>query len=369
MDFRSHSRLAASAAGDPAQAHGEKTNRVGAGRRHGGFSKARSSCVRQAYVWEYRFLVALLGCVRSLPEPPWGISAAVPPVFSHETIFRIEFLSAREPPVWLIVSGRFRPAKRVTHVMKNAVTLITGALGGIGSSLAREFARSGARLALCDVASDDAAQPLLAELREAGAQVRYRQVDVTNRAEMESFVTAVTAEFGGLDICIANAGIVERGDLIDLPVEAWRRTIEVNLTGSFVTAQMAARAMLQTRGAGHILFIGSWVQDVPRAGIGAYCAAKGGLKMLAKSLALELGPKGIRVNVIAPGWVDAGLTAANIRSHPELRTQMEQQIPLGRLITADDLARTVRLLCSDDASYLTGATVLVDGGASLCFRK
>jgi len=110
------------------------------------------------------------------------------------------------------------------------------------------------------------------------------------------------------------------------------------------------------------------VQDIPREGIGAYCASKSGLKMLAKCLALELAPQNVRVNVVAPGWVDAGLTSKNLAVNPELRAQMESQIPLGRLMPVDEFARAVRMLCSEDASYLTGTTLLVDGGASLCLR-
>jgi glucose 1-dehydrogenase len=246
--------------------------------------------------------------------------------------------------------------------------LITGANGDIGRGLARVFGETGARLALCDLAAPDAAAPLLAELKERGVTALYRQVDVTAAPAMAAFVAEAGRELGGIDVCLANAGIVERGDLVNLPVEAWRRTLDVNLTGCFVTAQAAARAMIASGRPGHIVFSGSWVQDQPRANIGAYCASKSGLKMLAKCLALELAGQGIRVNVVAPGWVDAGLTAQNLRAHPELRAQMESQIPLGRLLPVDEYARTVRLLCSDDANYITGTTLLVDGGASLIRR-
>jgi len=247
--------------------------------------------------------------------------------------------------------------------------LITGASGDIGRSLAVEFARQGARLALCDLTAAERVQPLLAELQQLGAQAFYRPVDVTDHGAMATFVAEATREFGGLDVGIANAGIVERGALVELPMEAWRRTIEINLTGAFITAQAVARSMMQAGRRGHLLFISSWVQDLPREDIGAYCASKGGLKMLAKCLALELAPKGIRVNLIAPGWVDAGLTTQNLRLHPERRAEIERQIPLGRLQSAADLARTVRLFCSDDAAYMTGTTLLVDGGSSLGCRR
>lgn len=247
--------------------------------------------------------------------------------------------------------------------------LITGACGDIGRALAFEFARHGARLGLCDLATEESAQPWLEMLESGATGVLYRQVDVTDPDGTTAFVTEMTRRFGGIDVCIANAGIVERGALLELSPAAWRRTLEVNLTGAFLTAQAAARAMLAADQGGHIVFTSSWVQDSPRENIGAYAASKGGLKMLARTLALELGPRGIRVNLVAPGWVDAGLTGQNLRAHPELRAGIEQQIPLGRLASAEELARTVRLLCSPDASYLTGATLLIDGGASLGFRR
>ena len=252
--------------------------------------------------------------------------------------------------------------------MNERTVLITGACGDIGQSLARTFGQPGARLALCDLVEPKQAEAQMAELQTQGAAVRYRRVDVTQATAMAEFVAETVREFGGIDICLANAGIVERGNLVDLSLEAWRRTLDVNLTGCFVTAQAAARAMIAGRRGGHIVFTGSWVQDQPREGIGAYCASKSGLKMLAKCLALELAGQNVRVNVVAPGWVDAGLTAQNLAVNPHLRAEMESQVPLGRLMPADDFARAVRLLCSEDASYVTGTTFLVDGGASLIRR-
>ena len=247
----------------------------------------------------------------------------------------------------------------------NPVVLITGACGDIGRSLARVFAGQGSSLALVDLRSADSAEAQLAEWRKLGVSVCFRRVDVREPPAMNAFVAEAVRELGGLDVCIVNAGIVERGALLELTVEAWRRTLDVNLTGAFVTAQAAARAMVAAGRGGHIVFISSWVQDVPREGIGAYSASKGGMKMLAKTLALELAPKGIRVNLVAPGWVDAGLTGQHLQAHPERRPQVERQIPLGRLATADEVARAVRLLCSPDAAYVNGATLLLDGGSSL----
>jgi NAD(P)-dependent dehydrogenase (short-subunit alcohol dehydrogenase family) len=253
---------------------------------------------------------------------------------------------------------------------------ITGACGDIGRALARELASTGtSQLALCDLAAPQTAEPQLAELRGLGADVRYGRVDVTDSAAVEAFVAEADTAFDGIELCVANAGIVERGLLVDLPPVAWQRTLDVNLTGCFLTAQAAARAMQRRAGGGaggqggHIVLLSSWVQDLPREGIGAYCVSKSGLKMLAKCLALELGPQGIRVNLVAPGFVDAGLTGQNLKEHPERRTAMDGSIPLGHLISAADLARAIRLFCSSDAHYMTGATLLLDGGSSLYFSK
>jgi NAD(P)-dependent dehydrogenase (short-subunit alcohol dehydrogenase family) len=250
--------------------------------------------------------------------------------------------------------------------MKGQSVLITGACGDIGRALAAEFVGAGpARLALCDLKSAEHAEAQVAELRRRGAEVFFRQADVTDAAAVASFVEEAGRAFGGIDICIGNAGIVERGAMIDLHVDAWCRTLEVNLTGCFLTGQAAARVMKRSATGGHIVFISSWVQDAPREGIGAYCVSKSGLKMLAQCMALELGRDGIRVNLIAPGFVDAGLTGQNLKRNPDRRAAMEASTTLGRLISADEVARAVRLFCSPDAAYVTGTTLLVDGGASL----
>jgi len=248
--------------------------------------------------------------------------------------------------------------------------LITGACGDIGAALAGEFVAVGVkRLALCDLLPSTEANERFAMFRRAGADVLYRQVDVTQPDAVVAFTNEAAARFDGIDVCVGNAGIVERGQLIDLSIDEWRRTLDVNLTGCFLTAQAAARVMRRVGRGGHIVLISSWVQDVPKEGIGAYCVSKSGLKMLAKCLALELGPEQIRVNLVAPGFVDAGLTGQNLKRNPERRQVIEGSIPLGTLISATDLARAVRLLCSDEAGYITGTTLLVDGGSSLCFRK
>jgi NAD(P)-dependent dehydrogenase (short-subunit alcohol dehydrogenase family) len=252
--------------------------------------------------------------------------------------------------------------------MSKGTVLITGACGDIGSAVAARFARSEFNLALCDLLSESDAKLRLDHVGLDYSTILYGRVDVTNAGEIAKFAEDAASRFGGLDICIGNAGIVERGRLLDLGVDAWNRQLSVNLSGCFFTAQACGRIMMHNAG-GLIVLISSWTQDVPWENIGAYCVSKSGLKMLAQCLALELAPHGIRVNLIAPGFVDAGLTGKNLRVHPERRPVIESAVPLGRLMTADEVAGAVMLMCSPEAGYVTGATLLLDGGRSLNFGK
>ena len=154
-------------------------------------------------------------------------------------------------------------------------------------ALARVFLEdSETRVALCDLRTESDAENTLVSLNAARSRVLYRSVDVTQVSAVQAFVADVDQAFGGIDLCIANAGIVERGQLIDLDPAAWKRTLDINLTGSFLVAQASAKSMV-TRGAGgQILLMSSWTQSIPRSNIGAYAVSKAGLKMLAKSLAL-----------------------------------------------------------------------------------
>jgi glucose 1-dehydrogenase len=243
--------------------------------------------------------------------------------------------------------------------------LITGACGDIGRALAATFAKRGDRLALCDLQTEESARSFVESIEQLGAKAVYRPVDVTDEKAVRAFTELAADQLNGIDICIANAGVVERGPIVEQSLQAWQRTLDVNLTGGFLTAQASARAMIERKTSGHILFMSSWTQDTPRKNIGAYCVSKSGLKMLAKCMAIELASHAIRVNLIAPGWVDAGLTGKSLQQNPERRKDIGAAIPLGRLISADEVARAVAMFCSEDAAYLTGATLLLDGGSSL----
>ena len=164
---------------------------------------------------------------------------------------------------------------------------------------------------------------------------------------------------------IANAGIVQSAPILQVTPEQWHGTLEVNLSGAFHVAQEAAAAMVRDCRPGVLLFTGSWVGEVPSRGIMPYCVSKAGMQMLARCLALELAPHGIRANVVAPGVLDAGVSAQIFRAFPERRAPFEAMVPLGSLGTAAQVADALLFLASDAAAYITGTTLTVDGGASL----
>ena len=234
--------------------------------------------------------------------------------------------------------------------------LITGGAGEIGLVIAREFIREGATLTVLDkTVSPDAERAL----HTMGA--RYVAMDVTQSESVQS-VVRMLPEF---DVAIANAGVHRGARLLDITPENWQIQMDVNLTGVFLFLQAAALRMVARGKGGAILVTGSWVQDVPSVDNAAYCASKSAAAMLAKCAALELGEYQIRVNVVAPGIVNAGMARRQMLVDETFARKATHGLPLGRLQTAEQIAKAALFLCSDDAESITGTTLLVDGGASL----
>jgi len=227
---------------------------------------------------------------------------------------------------------------------------VTGAAGDLGGAMARELAARGARVTMLDLAAepDDT----------VGA---YRQVDVTDRAAVDEALAAIDP----LDVAIGNAGIVEAAPFLDVTQEQWQAHLDVNVTGCFNIGQAAARLMAARGTRGQIVFTGSWVGEIPWPEISAYSVSKAGVRMLARSMARELAGVGIRVNVVAPGIVMAGMARRQYESDPDYARRASVVIPLGEFGTAEQVAKAVGFLCSPDAEYMTGSVLLVDGGASL----
>lgn len=245
------------------------------------------------------------------------------------------------------------------------VVLLTGACGDIGQAIAAAVAERGGFLALNDVASEAKCSAMIACLGQSGREPVFVKGDISVRNVADEMVSAALARFGHIDICIGNAGIVDPQPILEITGESWCRQLDINLTGCFFIAQAAAKAMVRNKSAGKIIFTSSWVQDVPSETIAAYCVSKSGLKMLAKSMALELGAHKITVNLVAPGFVDAGLSGRMFKAEPGLKEKATERVPLGYIMSAEDVAAAVLLLCSPGADYMTGSTLLVDGGNSL----
>jgi NAD(P)-dependent dehydrogenase (short-subunit alcohol dehydrogenase family) len=237
---------------------------------------------------------------------------------------------------------------------------VTGAAGDLGGAMALEVARRGAHVTMLDRVSEAEASDRVAAVSASGS-CSYRQVDVTDRAGVDAALAAVEP----LDVAIGNAGIVEAAPFLEVSQEQWQAHLDVNVTGCFNVGQAAARLMAERGTRGQIIFTGSWVGEIPWPDISAYSVSKAGVRMLARSMARELAESGIRVNVVAPGIVMAGMARRQYEADPAYAKRASVVIPLGELGTAEQVAKATAFLCSPDSAYMTGSVLLVDGGASL----
>ncbi len=232
--------------------------------------------------------------------------------------------------------------------------IITGAAGGIGRVLAREFVAAGARVALFDADADGAAAAA-DELGQAGYGV-----DITDDGAVEDATADFVARAGGLDFLVNNAGIRHQAAFLDHPLDAWRRTLDVNLTGTFICSQAAVRRFAPA-GAGRIVNIASIAGVLGLKHRIAYSASKAGLVGMTRALAFELGELGVRVNAIGPGVIETPLTASYF-DDPTFAELIRDNVPLGRWGQPHDLAGTAIFLCGPGAEYVSGQTICVDGG-------
>jgi len=241
------------------------------------------------------------------------------------------------------------------------VALVTGAAGGIGAAAARRLARDGARVVLTDRDREGLAATA-GELGLPDREVGFHCCDQTDPAEVEALFEAV----GPVDVCFANAGYASPTPIVEQDLKSWKRHLDVNVTGTMLVCQGAARAMIESGRGGSIILTASTSARFSTALFGAYSVSKAGVEMLGRVLAEELGPDGIRVNTICPGTVESGLIGPMLdREEGGMRKVYEQDTPLGRLGRAEEIAAVVSFLASDDASYVTGATIMADGGQTL----
>ncbi|HEY7032779.1 MAG TPA: glucose 1-dehydrogenase [Thermomicrobiales bacterium] len=251
--------------------------------------------------------------------------------------------------------------------LQGKVALVTGAGSGIGEAIARRFAAEGATVHVTGVHAENTRR-VTQEIRDEGGDAIGRLLDVSDGRAVAATIGAAIADSGRLDILVANAALAGAsayvGPLTEVTDEQWNRIIGVNLSGVFYCAREAARAMIRQR-SGCIITLGSVNSFTPEADVPAYAASKGGVLMLTKSLARDLGPHGIRVNGIAPGGTDTPKMLAAIRQLGLSREELLARVPLGRRAEASEIAAVAAFLASDEASYVHGQMLVVDGG-QLC---
>ena len=246
-------------------------------------------------------------------------------------------------------------------LLKDKVAIVTGAATGIGQGIAIRFAREGAAVVVDYVGGPEAANQTQEAIRAAGGKSIAVAGDVSNPDQVQHLVDAAVSAFGRLDIVVNNAGIEKKFDFVDYPLDAVQKILAVNLVGPFLVSQAAARQMIKQGQGGRIINISSIHEDLPMPTNAAYCASKGGLRMLTRTIAVELAKYNITVNNIGPGAVYTPIDA-DIQAKPELEKALMAEIPLNRWGKPEEIAGLAVYLASDEASYVTGSTYFIDGG-------
>lgn len=249
--------------------------------------------------------------------------------------------------------------------LENRRAIVTGANSGIGRAIALRLAQEGASVCVNYITHPEAADEVVGQINAGGTKGIAFMADVSNAEQVAAMVTKIVEAFGGVDILVNNAGFENQHAILEMPPDVWRKVLDVDLTGAFLCAQAAAREMVKTDAGGSIVNITSVHQKIPWGGYAHYCVAKAGLHMLTQVMAVELAEKKVRVNSLAPGAIQTPINQ-NVWSNPDLLADLVRKIGgTGRMGTVDEVAAAVAFLCSNEASYITGAVLYVDGGMTL----
>jgi glucose 1-dehydrogenase len=252
--------------------------------------------------------------------------------------------------------------------LENRVALVTGASSGIGQTIAVKLAEAGAHVVINYRGKREGAEATLAQVEAVDSKGIIVQADVSKVAELETLIEQGWQAFGAIDVLVNNAGMEKNADFCDVTEEDYDHVLEVNLKGPFFLTQVFVRRLRAVQKSGRIINISSVHENLAFPNFASYCASKGGLRMLMRTLAVELGPEGFTVNNIAPGAIATPINQHLLEDKPKLNALLAN-IPLGRLGSTDDVAGLVAFLASDAAAYISGSTFTVDGGLSRNYHE
>lgn len=245
--------------------------------------------------------------------------------------------------------------------LQEKVAIVTGGSGGLGQSICQRLATEGARIVVDYHTHPDEAQQLKAKIDQAGSEALIVQTDLSRVEQIDNLVQQSINHFGKVDIVVNNAGLEKRADFWDVTEADYDLVLNVNLKAVFFATQAVVKYFRATNNQGKIINISSVHEELPFPHFTSYCASKGGVKMITRNLAVELGSMGITINNVAPGAIATPINH-NLLNNPELLKKVTQNIPLGRLGEPEDVSGLVAFLASDEARYITGSTFYVDGG-------
>ncbi len=248
------------------------------------------------------------------------------------------------------------------------VAIVTGSSSGIGQSIAIRLASEGAAIVVDYHSHPEGANDTKTKIEAAGSKAITVQADVSKLADVQNLVDQAYAQLGGCDILVNNAGVEKNAAFVDVTEADYDMVLDTNLKGAFFLTQAFVRKLVEAKKPGRVINISSVHEDMVFPNFASYCAAKGGMRMLMRDLAMELGPAGITVNNVAPGAINTPINASLLANKPKLDALLNN-IPLGRLGTPDEVAALVAFLASDEAAYTTGSTYVVDGGLMRNYKE
>lgn len=244
--------------------------------------------------------------------------------------------------------------------LANKVAIVTGGGHGIGRAIAEAFAREGATIVIAEINSENGDEVVRA-ITQSGGTASFVPTDVSKKSQIDSLVTHVIEKWGRIDVLVNNAGFHETASFLEVSESLFDRTIATNLKGQFFCAQAVARHMAE-QGSGKIINISSVSEEIADPGASHYCVGKGGTRMLTRSAALELAKSNVQVNSLSPGTIKTGLPWYQT---PDAQAYLDKFVPAGRFAMPEEVAGAAVFLASEEANYITGATIVIDGGLTV----